>query len=152
MASYFFDSSAIAKRYLTELGSAWVRTIANPAAMHDIYLVRVTPVEVVSALVRQSPPLPAVDLARNLIDFRHDYQNQYQMVAVNEAVVDRAMTLAETHRLRGYDAVQLAAALELLAVGASAGLPQLNFISADNQLNAAAGAEGLKVDNPTTHP
>ena len=67
--------------------------------MHDIYLVRVTPVEVVSALVRQSPPLPAVDLARNLIDFRHDYQNQYQMVAVNESATQ--YTVSSLHSTSG---------------------------------------------------
>jgi hypothetical protein len=34
----------------------------------------------------------------------------------------------------------------------AAGLPPVTFISADQELNAAATAEGLAVDDPTTHP
>jgi predicted nucleic acid-binding protein len=34
MTSYFFDSSALVKRYVNELGSTWVRDItAIPAAI-----------------------------------------------------------------------------------------------------------------------
>ena len=112
MAVYFFDSSAIFKRYLTEPGTGWVVGITDPAAGHSIYLATITGVEVVSAFVRQAPPLPAADLARITADFKHDFRNQYQRVAVNDPLIDLAMTLAETHGLRGYDAVQLAAGVE----------------------------------------
>jgi predicted nucleic acid-binding protein len=152
VANFFLDSSAVVKRYVTDLGSGWVRGLTDPAVAHDIYLARITGVEVVSSFVRQAPPLPVVLLTRALTDFRADFQNQYQLVAVNEAVVARAMDVAEKHRLWGYDAVQLAAALELLAVARLTGLPSLTFVSADTQLNGAAAAEGLSVDNPTSHP
>jgi hypothetical protein len=98
VASYFLDSSAIVKRYLTELGSGWVRRITDPKAGNDIYLARITGVEVVSALVRQSPPLPL--LTQNLSNFKSDFQSQFQLISVNAAVVTRAMDLAEAHRLR----------------------------------------------------
>ena len=62
------------------------------------------------------------------------------------------MTLAETYGLRGYDAVQLAAAVEVNASYRSAGLPPITLVSADVELNAAASAEGLTVDNPNFHP
>jgi len=62
------------------------------------------------------------------------------------------MALAEAHGLRGYDAVQLAAALELNMLYKAGGLPPILFISADTQLNAAAITEGLLVDDPNTHP
>jgi hypothetical protein len=87
-----------------------------------------------------------------LADFKQDFQNQYQLVSANEAVVNRAMLLAERRRLRGYDAVQLAAAVELLKAGQSIGLPSNTFVSADIGLNVAAAGEGLTVDNPTSHP
>jgi len=32
------------------------------------------------------------------------------------------------------------------------GLPAIVFVSADNNLNAAATAEGLAVDDPNAHP
>ena len=152
MASYFFDSSAIVKRYAAEVGSSWVMNLTDPVSGHTIYVVRVTGAEVASALVRKRPPLLPADLVRALADFKRDFLHQYQRLAANDVVVIRAMTLAETHHLRGYDAVQLAAALELLAVNLAAGLPSPIFVSADVHLNTAAVAEGLTVDNPNSHP
>ena len=70
---------------------------------------------------------------------------------VTEQLTDSAMTLAERHALRGYDAVQLAAALEVHHARTLMSLSALTFVSADNSLNAAATAEGLVVDNPDTH-
>jgi hypothetical protein len=61
------------------------------------------------------------------------------------------MTLAETHALRGYDAVQLAAAIEVHARGMSLGLPVLTLVSADGDLNMAATIEGLTVEDPNIH-
>jgi hypothetical protein len=61
--------------------------------------------------------------------------------------VDRAAALARTHALPGYDAVQLAAALEVHALA-----PSLTLLSADAGLSAAAAAEGLSVDDPNHHP
>jgi hypothetical protein len=59
---------------------------------------------------------------------------------------------AEKHGLRGYDATQLASAFvvhaELLAIGVST----LVFLSADGELNDAAQAEQLLVQNPNNHP
>ena len=47
----------------------------------------------------------------------------------------------------GYDAVQLAAALEVHSQ-----IPSLTLLSADANLNAAGAAEGLLVDDPNRHP
>ena len=54
-------------------------------------------------------------------------------------------------RLRAYDAVQLAVALEVNRIHQMAGSP-ITLASADRDLNAAATAEGLAVDNPNYHP
>jgi predicted nucleic acid-binding protein len=50
---YFFDTSALVKRYVTETGSAWIRSTASPGAGNVIFIAQITPVEVVSALVRR---------------------------------------------------------------------------------------------------
>jgi hypothetical protein len=62
------------------------------------------------------------------------------------------MSLAETHALRGYDAVQCAAALVVHTYRQVLGMPTLAFVSADGALNTAAVAEGLIVDDPNAHP
>ncbi len=131
MAAYFFDSSALVKRYVQETG-----------------------VEVVSALTRQtrsgalSPTVTAIALG----EFRHDFAHQYHTVDITPMVVDRAMNVAETHALRGYDAVQCAVALVVHMYRHALGMPTLTFVSADAALNSAAAAEGLLVDDPNAHP
>ena len=52
------------------------------------------------------------------------------------------MILAETYALRGYDAVQLAVAVEVNARGISLGLPVLTLIAANGEFNVAATIEG----------
>jgi hypothetical protein len=61
------------------------------------------------------------------------------------------MNLAEAHALRGYDAVQLAAALEINDQSQSLGWSSPMLICADLALNIAAVAEGLSVDDPNGH-
>lgn len=60
----------------------------------------------------------------------------------------RAGDLCRVHRLRTYDAVQLACALavrdKLAAIGAQAPV----FVSADNDLLDIAQNEGLSIKNP----
>ena len=77
---------------------------------------------------------------------------EYQLVAVEAALLDQAMALTQRHRLRGYDAVQLATALLIAASWRAAGLAPPTFVAADQDLLAAAHAEGLAVDNPNSYP
>jgi predicted nucleic acid-binding protein len=152
VASFFLDSSALVKRYVVEAGSAWVRGLTARGVGHDLFLARITGVEVVSALVRHVPPLPAADLSYAITLFQHDLRNRFRLVAINQRVLREAMGLAAQHRLRGYDAVQLAAALEAHNRASALGLPVPIMVSADVNLNAAAAAEGFMVDNPNHHP
>ena len=65
--------------------------------------------------------------------------------AVDDRTLDLACVLVHRHALRAYDAVQLAACLFLLRLGAR---DDLTFISADRRLLTAARSEGLAVLNP----
>jgi predicted nucleic acid-binding protein len=153
MATYFFDSSALAKRYVTETGTAWVQALTDTAAGHGIYVARITLVELVSAITRRrrngdlTPNAASIALTDVLADFAADYQ----VIEIAAALIARAAALAERHALRGYDAVQLAAALEVNSAYVAAGQPPVILISADLELNAASTAEGLSVDDPNTH-
>ena len=150
MAVYFFDTSAIVKRYVAETGSGWVQTVTDPASGHDIYVIGIAGPEAISAFVRQTPNL--ANLASVLFQFKSDFYNQYQRLTLTDAVIVTAMRLGEVHRLRGYDAVQLAAAVELQSVREAMNLPALVFVSADQHLNSAAAAESLLTDDPNAHP
>ena len=154
MAGYFFDSSAVVKNYVNEMGTTWVTRIADPMAGHRIHLAQITGVEVVSALTRRahSGSLSARDAAIATGKFRHDFTNRYVAVDITIALINSAMQLAEAYALRGYDAVQLAAALDVNSYWHALGMQPLTLVSADNDLNAAAAAEGLAVDDPNAHP
>ena len=154
MAAYFFDTSGIARRYVNEIGSAWVKGETDSATGNRIYVAAITAVEVSAALTRRARggSLSASDAALSLADFHNDLRGQYRITDIAPALIAEAVNIAIKHGLRGYDAVQIAAALQVraerLALGASA--PAL--ISADTELNAAALAEGLAVKNPNNHP
>lgn len=154
MAAYVFDSSAVVKRYVREMGTAWVLSLTDPGAGHVIYVAGITGVEVVSALTRQmrSGALTPTDAAMALAQFRHDLTHQYHTVAMTPTLLARAMALAETHALRGYDAVQCATAVLVHTERVALGMPPLTLVSADTALNTAAAAEGLLVEDPNTYP
>jgi hypothetical protein len=74
------------------------------------------------------------------------------MVELTPDLFSNAMSAARTHRLRAYDAVQLAVAPEVRQIHRETGRGQVTRVSADRDLNAAAIAEGFAVEDPTTHP
>ncbi len=127
--------------------------ISDPATAHRLYAARITGVEVVAALARRgrAGDIAADALAATLTQFRQEFTTLYRIVEITSALLSDAMRLAESRAVRGYDAVQLAAALrvhsECTALGLSATL-----VSADGDLNGAAVAEGLAVANPNTVP
>lgn len=153
MADYYLDSSALVKRYVEEVGSAWLVQLLDPASGHEVFIAAVTPVEMIAAITRRARGggIAAEDARYACSVFRSDLETSYQTVEVTSTVIARAMTLAETYALRGYDALQLAAALEVNALCVQSGIPPIVFLSADSDLNAAAHSEGMVVQNPTAH-
>ena len=87
-----------------------------------------------------------------MTQFRHDFTHQYQTVDLTSPLIAHAMALAETHALRGYDAVQCAVAVALHHARQARGMPVLTLVSADAALNTAAAAEGLRVEDPHAYP
>jgi hypothetical protein len=138
---------------VNEIGSAWVDGLIDPAAGHSVRVASITGVEVLSAITRRERggSISPYDSATVRADFRYDFANLYQVMDITPAIVTRAMALAELHAVRGFDAVQLAVALEVAAECRALGLA-LTLVSADAELNAAALAEGMTVDDPNAHP
>ncbi len=150
MSLLFFDSSALVKRYLTEIGSAWVGAQTDPAAGNTIVVAEITRVEVAAALAARHRATGGITRAERDQLFNLLAQHvaaEYRAIPISAAVADRAMQLTQQHRLRGYDAIQLAAGLAAAAV-----LPTLTFVAADDDLLSAAHAEGLAAENPNLHP
>jgi predicted nucleic acid-binding protein len=149
VAIYFLDISALVKRYMSDTGTAWVQALTAPTAGSVHCIARITRPETIAAITRRergghiAPP----NAATALTDFDYDFAQQYLIVRMSDALIDHAAVLSRTHGLRGYDAVQLAAALEVWTQ-----IPTTVLISGDSDLNATALAEGMPVDDPNTHP
>lgn len=153
MATYFFDSSALVKRYHPEVGTADVnRLFSEQHSRH--FIARLAVVEIQSALVRKVREglisLTDLDVVRQRF-LDEITQRRLQVVRMTDLHYRTAERLIrqygpqpEQPRLRTLDALQLAVALEMHQQ------TQLSvFVSADENQCSAAKAEQLVVLNPT---
>jgi uncharacterized protein len=154
MAHYFLDTSAVVKRHVIETGSPWVKSLVRARAAHTLYIARITAVEVTSAITRRqrAGSLSPAQAGAILGHVRRHLTQRYVIVEVTPALLAAGMLLARSHGLRAYDAVQLSAALEVHRDHQNAGIGPITLVSADHELNAAASAEGLIVEDPNAHP
>ena len=154
MADYFLDTSALVKRHVNENGSRWVKSLVHAKADHQLYIARITAVEATSAITRRqrAGDLTPAQAGAILGHFRRHLTQRYRVIELTPMIFNDAMRLARKHRLRAYDAVQLAVALEVQRLQEDAGLGPVTLVSADKELNAAAPAEKLAVENPENHP
>ena len=150
MSAYFFDSSALVKRYVREKGTDLVKAIIDPDAANEIYIARISGAEVVAAIARRgrSGDLDKESIRRAVGQFRLEFERLYRVIEVTPGIVSRAMDLALKHGLRGYDAVQLAAALAVEEVRKGMLMESLILVSSDSELNKAALRENLEVEDP----
>jgi predicted nucleic acid-binding protein len=150
LSNYYVDTSALAKRYIAEVGSAWLRSWIRPKAGNTILISRLTTIEMVSVLMgkQRASILTSADFTRIRNNFFDHMRKQYTLAELDTPVFSTARRMLVKHPLRSLDAIQLACALE----GAKSLGSPLTFVSADVRLLAAASAEGLAVDNPNAHP
>ena len=152
MSLYFFDSSALVKRYCPETGTDEVnRLFTDPDATH--YISRLAVVEVQRVFARRvrsgeiaEPELDSLcDLLYNDIGQRLLKVQRFRDFHYHNAVrlVRKYATPQQTPLLRTLDALHLISALDLHRHAAID-----FFISADKDLCEAAEAEGLGVINP----
>jgi predicted nucleic acid-binding protein len=154
MDFYFFDSSAVVKNYVQETGTNWVKAIFNSTATKIIYVASVTRVEVISAFARRlkGKTLNPSDATMISQQFKTDFAADLRVLEITPELLDEAVLLTESHALRGYNAIQLSSAVELSKEIIALKLGSLIFVSADNELNSAAQAEGLQIENPNNYP
>ncbi len=146
--TYFLDTSALVKRYLSEAGSAYVRRLFHGAGV-SFYQAFLTPLETTSALYRQhrAGQISPEELSFLLRSYAVHSHEEYLLVPYSESLIDAAGSLIARHPLRALDALQLAAALKVrdsLPVDA----PPLTFLCADDRLIHAARREHLRAENP----
>lgn len=136
---YFFDSSALVKRYVLEAGTAWVQSATHPEAERLTAIAEITIAEVAAALASKLRSrlitTEQFDAAVNVVI--RDSAEHFMVVPIDQRVVQRA--------------VQLACGLVLNEALVAAEEPALTFVTADQNLLAAAQAEGVPVEDPNGH-
>lgn len=155
MTTYFLDASAVAKRYLTEAGSEYIVDLVDQSSANTIALAEITRVEVAAALAARHRAGSRLTLEQRdeavALMLRH-CDREYRMIPLTTGILGRAVELTQSYRLRGYDAVQLGAALTTNETLLAAGLESLIFVTADDDLLRAAVAENLASENPNAYP
>lgn len=131
----FFDSSALAKRYVREAGSEDVAAISQQATALGVSILAVP--EIISALNRRKreEALSASDYVRVKRQLALDIADA-DLVHLKADVVARSVQLLEQHSLRAMDALHVASALVWKAD---------LFVSSDRRQLAAAAEAGLKI-------
>jgi hypothetical protein len=149
LASYFFDTSAFAKRYHPESGTQVVMAIfAEPGRTIGISSLSLIEIQsVFAAKVRSNVITRAMAgslRARMLLDMA---AGDFEVFTLSSDHFDAAGRMIGRHgfssRLRTLDALQLAVALDLREQGLVD-----RFVVADRALGEVAVAEGLAVLNP----
>jgi hypothetical protein len=153
-ACYYLDASALIKRYAPESGSQWIVGLTDPGADTTILLSEITLAEMAAAFAakhRSGQSFTREQRDRALSRFLQECDEQLTLLQVDRYVIDLAVELTQSHRLRGYDAVQLASGMMALRDLAAQGYSPVTFVAADEDLLAAARAAGLAVENPMNH-
>ncbi len=132
----YFDSSAIVKLWVEEEGTETARALWRDASLRITSVLAYTECRAALAAAVRARRLgrAAARTARTELD---QHWNELGHIAVDELLVVAAGDLAEHERLRGYDAIHLACALEAAAGGT------LAFVTWDGTLRRAARRHGL---------
>ena len=133
----YMDTSALVKLHVSEPGSARVRMWSDQASGLVTSLVTYAEARAAFARVCRLGGIKRDSLREVVTMFDHDW-SRCQVVGVDDALVRRAGGLAERHDLRGYDAIQLATALEARPRHGT-----FVFACFDDRLNRAAVREHL---------
>ncbi|MCP9448346.1 MAG: type II toxin-antitoxin system VapC family toxin [Nitrospira sp.] len=139
----YCDTSALVKLYVEESGSSRVRHWIDAADVVGIAAIGYVEAKAAFARAVHSGRVIRRMYRRMVEDFEADW-SRYLVVELHEPVLRYAGRLAERHRLRAYDAVHLAAALQI-----QAHVPEgITFLGFDDELNRAAKAERLMLAPP----
>jgi len=132
----FLDTSALVKLLVEEEHSRTVRDAAEASSVLVASHLALVETHATLTRMRRGGRVDA-DAAERLAAGFEELWVDVAVVPIVDRVVVRAAALARRHGLRGYDAMQLAAALDVRD------LPALRFASFDVELDAAAAREGL---------
>jgi len=148
MAVFYLDTSALVKRYRTELGTDVVeRLFSEPRPQDRFFISFLSIIELTSGVLRLARGRQLRDDTAQeiLARFRHDVRQLLRVWPLDEDIALAAVTVVEQHRLRSADAIHLASAQ---AIGSLVPGTPVVTVSSDRELLDAAESAGLTPLDP----
>ena len=151
MNSFYWDASALAKRYALETGTSLVNHLFTHATPDRMMCLIVGVSEVISIFVRKKNAhliTPEI-FSQALVDFRAEVidADAFKLISIEDTLVFASHPLIEKHALNATDAIILRSALDVTTLSRSAG-NDIVLVTSDHRLLRAAQAEGLQIFNP----
>ena len=152
MHYFYFDASALAKRYVEEIGSDKIDFLFANVPLTRLRCLAIGAVEVFWICVRKRNDgrISADQFAESTTHLKSeiiDTQSNFRKISVPDSLVWDSMRLIETHSLNSVDAMILRSALDVATELRSTG-DTLVLVASDQRLLRAARAEGLQIFNP----
>ena len=154
MYYFYFDASALAKRYIEEIGSDKVDFIFANVPLGRLQCLTIGAMEVFWICVRKRNDgrITASQFTQATGHLKHaviNSQSDFRTISVPDSLVWNSMPLIEIHSLNSVDAMVLSSALEVATNLRRTG-DTLVLVASDQRLLRAARAEGLQIFNPET--
>lgn len=152
MHYFYFDASALAKRYIEEAGSDKIDFLFDNVPLRRLQCLTIGAMEVFWICIRKrnDKRITTTQFTQATGHLEHEVingQSDFKTISVPDALVWNSMRLIETHSLNSVDAMILRSALDL-AVELRSTDGTLVLVASDQRLIRAARAEGLQTFNP----
>jgi len=154
MYHFYFDASALVKRYTQEIGSDRINFLFINVPLNRLMCLILGVVELFWICVRKKNDdritnqifiQASVNLNSEILDHNSDFKT----IPVPDSLILNSVSLIETHSLNSVDALVLQSALDINTELHKIG-ERLVLVASDRRLLRAADAEGLLVFNPET--
>ena len=152
MYYFYFDASALVKRYTRESGSDKMLFLFRNVPLAHLSCLTIGAMEVFWICVRKRNDgrITSHQFERATTHLRHEVinnQSGFKTISVPDSLVWNSMRLIETHSLNSVDAIVLRSALDIAAELRDTE-NTLVLVASDQRLLRAARTEGLQVFNP----
>ena len=151
MTHFYWDASALVKRYAPETGTDIVNHLFSAVPADRMMCLAISTGEIISVFVRKrnDDTITQADFSQALTDFRAEVVDidDFQLMSVEDALIFESHPLIEKHSLNATDALILRSALDVVAELEEEDVDVV-LITSDHRLSQAAVGEGLQTLNP----
>lgn len=152
MHYFYFDASALAKRYIEESGSDKIDFLFDNVPLRRLQCLTIGAMEVFWICIRKRNDnrITTTQFTQATGHLEHEVinrQSDFKTISVPDTLVWNAMDLIESYSLNSVDAIVLRSALDMVVELRGTG-DTVVLVASDQRLLRAARTEGLHIFNP----